>query len=77
MEKISDYLSKAHYVIRITNDQAEIAEYLASRAASCWGQGPVGNTGYYKLVHTSPNSVREKPLVILCPISALPEEKVV
>ena len=43
---------------------------LSSRGVTCWGQGPIGRTGYYKLVETSTHK-GDKRLVIVATVESV------
>jgi len=51
-----------------------IDSIYGAKTSPCWGQGPLGNTGYYQLAIFSPASKGDKQSVFICKTEALPEK---
>lgn len=52
-------------------DPAEVRNLLNSKMSCCWGQGPIGTSGYYQLARPSPQSKGNKRLVIIATQAAV------
>lgn len=63
---LAEYYPEARYTIGIEADKARIADYLTCKGSTCWSQGPIGDTGFYKLVHCSPQSKGDKQFILVC-----------
>lgn len=72
---LQQYYPDTDYTVCETTGQQEINNYLNSKSVTCWAQGPVGKTGFYKLVHTSPNHVDGKSLIIVCRVNKVRNTK--
>lgn len=66
MKSLDEHFPSNEYNVFVETDQAKIDVLLKSRGSSCWGQGRIGDTGYFKLASPSKRSRDEKRLVIVC-----------
>lgn len=51
-ETLEDYFPKDRYKVHIETDMERIKDSLNSKSADSWGQGVIGETGYFKLTHS-------------------------
>ena len=65
MENLTDYYPPDEFNVYIESNPSEIAKLLASRGVTCWGQGPIGKTGYYQLATASAQHKGDKRLAIV------------
>jgi hypothetical protein len=66
MNEVYKYYPKSEYLIYLETDKKKIQNELNSKSVTNWAQGPIGNSGYYKLVHCSPRKNSSKQLIIIC-----------
>ena len=62
MTTLAEYPPTAYNVDEFT-DVAEVADLLNSKGVTCWAQGVIAGTDYFKLVHTSPATKGDKPFI--------------
>jgi hypothetical protein len=64
--EIQEYFPESVFNVYEEDNQENAKSRLQSKSSSCWGQGKVGDTGYFKLESWSPRSQSDKRNVLVC-----------
>lgn len=68
-----EYFPAKDWMIAEEIDAERAKDLRQSRTACCWGQGPIGETGYFQLARPSPQSAGDKRIVVVCKTALLEE----
>jgi hypothetical protein len=63
---LETYYPSTEFNVYEETDLARIKDLLESKSSSCWGQGSIGDTGFYQLARPSKEQKQDKRLVIVC-----------
>lgn len=61
-----DHYPEKDYLVCVVTSKKEIKKELESKSVCNWGQKPIGDTGYFLLAQTSPQSAGDKISVFVC-----------
>jgi len=73
-DKLRDFFARGQFMVIKIRGKKEIAGWYGSKTSPCWGQGDLGNSGYYLLAQFSPQHKGDKATVIVCRKRFLPKE---
>ena len=72
---IKDYYPKDRYIVSVEDDLERVKTCLKSKGVTCWAQGEMKGTGYFKLAQISPSKKGEKVSIIICEMSLIDQLK--
>lgn len=65
MKGLNEYYPHAAWNVHVETNPVEILKLLDSKDSTCWGQEPVGETGFFQLVTCSPQHKGDKRFAIV------------
>jgi len=68
---LEQFYPKGKYQVIDIADKNEIKKLLESKSSNASGSGPIGDTGYYRLSHSSAYGPRKRALILVCKTSNL------